>query len=83
MMRSGKRTTINPRERLVTDAEVFQEILHRYVAIARRDTIQPAFGALLSVLDDVLSIGEPDVLLAKEITLEDLRQRGSLFYRSQ
>ena len=25
------------RERLVTDAEVLQEILHRYVAIARRD----------------------------------------------
>ena len=31
------------RERLVTDAGVFQEILHRYVAIDRRDAIQPAF----------------------------------------
>jgi predicted nucleic acid-binding protein len=30
-------------ERLVTDAEVLQEILHRYVAIGRRDAIQPAF----------------------------------------
>lgn len=28
-------------ERLVTDAEVLQEILHRYVAIGRRDAIQP------------------------------------------
>ena len=27
---------------LVTDAEVFQEILHRYVAIDRRDAIKPS-----------------------------------------
>jgi predicted nucleic acid-binding protein len=58
---------VSERQRLVTDAEVFQEILHRYVAIARRDAIQPAFDALLSVVDDVFAIGEPDVLLAKDI----------------
>ncbi len=29
-------------ERLVSDAEVLQEILHRYVVISRRDAIQPA-----------------------------------------
>lgn len=40
---------ISDRERLVTDAEVLQEILHRYVAIDRRDAIQPAFDALLGV----------------------------------
>ena len=33
-------------ERLVTSAEVLQEILHRYVAIDRRDAIQPTFDAL-------------------------------------
>ena len=38
------------RQRLVTDAEVLQEILHRYVAIDRRDAIQPAFDALLGAL---------------------------------
>lgn len=37
-------------ERLVTDAEVLQEILHRYVSIARSDAIQPAFDALLGLL---------------------------------
>ena len=37
---------ISERERLVTDAEVLQEILHRYVALNRRDAIQPAFDAL-------------------------------------
>jgi predicted nucleic acid-binding protein len=42
--------TINAGERLVTDAEVLQEILHRYVAIDRRDAIQPAFDALLGIL---------------------------------
>jgi predicted nucleic acid-binding protein len=58
---------VSERERLVTDAEVFQEILHRYVAIARRDAIQPAFDALLAVVDDVFPIEETDVLLAKDI----------------
>lgn len=39
--------------RLVSDAEVLQEILHRYVSIERRDAIQPAFDALLGIVDDV------------------------------
>jgi predicted nucleic acid-binding protein len=52
-------------ERLVTDAEVLQEICHRYVAINRRDAIQPAFDAILRVVDDVLPIGRTDVEHAK------------------
>ena len=56
-------------ERLVTDAEVFQEILHRYVAIERRDAIQPAFDALLGVVDEVFDVTQADVQLAKEIVL--------------
>ena len=54
-------------ERLVTDAEVLQEILHRYVAIARRDAIQPAFDALLGVVDEVFAIEQADVERAKDI----------------
>jgi predicted nucleic acid-binding protein len=42
---------VSERQRLVTDAEVLQEILHRYVAIDRRDAIQPAFDALLGIVD--------------------------------
>lgn len=57
------------RERLVTDAEVFQEILHRYVAIERRDAIQPAFDALLGVVDEVYPIEIADVERAKSIVL--------------
>lgn len=56
-------------DRLVTDAEVFQEILHRYVAIARRDAIQPAFDALLGVVDEVFDITVSDVERAKAIVL--------------
>ena len=39
------------KERLVTDAEVFQEILHRYGSIERHAAIQPAFEAILDVVD--------------------------------
>ncbi len=43
-------------ERLVTDAEVLQEICHRYVAVSRLDMVQPAFDAILGVVDEVLPI---------------------------
>ena len=48
-------------ERLVTSAEVLQEIFDRYVAIERRDAIQPAFDALLGVVDEVYPIEQRDV----------------------
>ena len=60
---------IADRERLVTDAEVLQEILHRYVTIDRRDAIQPAFDALLGVVDDVLNVDRRAVERAKQIVL--------------
>ena len=56
-------------ERLVTSAEVLQEILHRYGAIARHDAIQPAFDALLGVVDDVFDITAKDVERAKQLLL--------------
>ena len=60
---------IADRARLVTDAEVLQELLHRYVAIDRRDAIQPAFDALLGVVDEVLSVDRGAVERAKQIVL--------------
>jgi predicted nucleic acid-binding protein len=56
-------------ERLVTDAEVYQEILHRYSAIGRRQAIQPAFDALNRVADEVFSIERRDVESAKLVLL--------------
>lgn len=64
---------VNDRQRLVTDAEVLQEILHRYVAINRRDAIQPAFDALLGVVDDVLDVTRDAAVRAKEIVLGNRR----------
>ena len=61
---------IRARQRLVTDAEVLQEILHRYVAIDRRDAIQPAFDALLAVVDEVLPADRTAIDRAKEIVLQ-------------
>lgn len=58
---------ISERRRLASDAEVLQEILHRYVAIDRRDAIQPAFDALLGVVDEVFPIEAPTVERAKAI----------------
>lgn len=60
-------------ERLVSDVEVLQEILHRYVAIGRRDAIQPAFDALLGVVDDVFAVEREDVEVAKNVVLGALR----------
>jgi uncharacterized protein len=57
------------RRRLATDAEVLQEILHRYVAINRRDAIQPALDALLGVVDEVFAVDLPSVERAKTIVL--------------
>ena len=61
------------RERLVTDAEVFQEILRRCVAIDRRDGIQPAFDVLLGVVDEVFPIDRAGVDRAKAIVLGSKR----------
>jgi predicted nucleic acid-binding protein len=60
---------ISDRQRLVTDAEVLQEILHRYVAINRRDAIQPAFDSLLGIVDEVFAVDRAIAERAKEIVL--------------
>jgi predicted nucleic acid-binding protein len=67
-------------ERLVTSAEVVQEILHRYIAIRRREAIQPAFDALLGVADEVFPIEHDDVERAKRIAdgMPDLSARDAL-----
>ena len=54
-------------ERLVTDAEVLQEILHRFTAIERPEAIQPAFDVLLAVVEETLPIEDVDVLAAKDV----------------
>lgn len=60
---------ISERQSLVTDAEVLQEILHRYVAIDRRDAIQPAFDALIGIVDQILAVDRSIAERAKQIVL--------------
>jgi predicted nucleic acid-binding protein len=60
---------ISDRQRLVTNAEVLQEILHRYITINRRDAIQPAFDALLSIVDQVFAIDQAAAERAKQIVM--------------
>ena len=54
-------------ERLVTDVEVYQEILHRYTAINRPDAIDAAFKALDAIADDILTFGMPEIYAARSI----------------
>ncbi len=54
---------------LVTDAEVFQEILHRYGAIKRLDAVTPAFHVLSQLVDHVEAVTFEDVRVAKELLL--------------
>ena len=65
--RSALESAIEAGERLVTDAEVLQEILHRYVAIERRDAIEACTAAILGVVDDVFPIEREDVIRASAI----------------
>jgi len=61
---------IEAREKLVTDVEVFQEILHRYVAIRRREAIEVAWQALSGLVDEVFAIALPEIEHAKALVLE-------------
>ena len=54
-------------EPLVSDAEVLQEILHRYTAINRREAIASAFDVLLGIADAVLPIELDDVQRARAL----------------
>ncbi|MGH8923290.1 MAG: type II toxin-antitoxin system VapC family toxin [Acidimicrobiia bacterium] len=65
-------STVRRSIRLVTDAEVLQEILHRYVAIDRPSAIQPAFDALLGVVDEVAPVDLSCVERAKNIVMSGL-----------
>ena len=77
--RTALEVAIAARERLVTDAEAFQEILHRYTAINRREAIEPAWNALRRVVDEVYPIELEDVERARVLTATSrLRARDAL-----
>lgn len=55
--------------RVVTDAEVFQEILHRCSAIRRTEAIQPAFDTLFGLVEEVFPIDLEAAQDARSIVL--------------
>lgn len=58
---------VREEEVLVTDIEVYQEILHRYTAIGRQDAIDPVFDVLDAIVNDVLEFGMQEVRSARSI----------------
>ena len=67
-------------EHLVTDVEVYQEILHRYTAIQRLPAIDAAFESLDAIVDDVLTFGMSEVRSARALigTVAGLSARDAL-----
>ena len=67
-------------ERLITDVEVYQEILHRYTAINRLDAIDPAFESLDRIVDDVLTFGMAEIRVARTLisSIDSLSARDAL-----
>lgn len=64
--------------RLVTDSEVFQEILHRYAAINRPEAIDPAFATLSGIVDDIFGIDMAVIDAAKALVLDGVGARDAL-----
>jgi len=60
----------------LTSAEVFQEIVHRYVAIGRRGAIADAFELLDALVDEVSPVTRADVGRAHEIAMRQRRLSG-------
>ena len=60
---------LSEKQRLVTNAEVLQEILHRYASIRRHEFIQQAFDALLAIVDEVFPVDMVTLERAKRIVL--------------
>ena len=67
-------------EPLSTDVEVLQELLHRYLAIQRRDAIGPAWDAIVGVVDVIHPIEREDVDRARRLVhvAESLSARDAL-----
>ena len=67
-------------EQLITDVEVYQEILHRYTAIHRPDAIDAAFESLDAIADDILTFGMFEVRAAQALirSVDGLSARDAL-----
>ena len=67
-------------EELVTDAEVYQEILHRYTSKRRPDLLDAAFRDLDSIVDKVFTFGMTEIHYARELlrTVPNISARDAI-----
>ncbi len=63
-------------ETYVTSAEVFQEVIHRYVAIDRRAAIDDCFALLDELVSQVFPVTKSDVDRARQISHHQHRLSG-------
>jgi predicted nucleic acid-binding protein len=63
-------------EPYVTSAEVYQEVVHRYVAIDRRQAIKDCFDLLDNLVHNVYPITREDTERAAAISLSQRRLSG-------
>jgi predicted nucleic acid-binding protein len=61
---------ISARETLVTSAETFQEILHRYLAIRDRTHLNAAYQALEAMVTSVADVTKQDVDRARAVSAD-------------
>ncbi len=60
------------RSKLVTNTEVFQEILHRYSAIDRKEFIQPTFELMKQLIEQIFPISIGEIEVAKELLMQSM-----------
>jgi predicted nucleic acid-binding protein len=64
---------VSAREELVTSAEAFQEILHRYRALDDREHLNAAYDALATMVSQVADVTKTDVDAARILSAEHPR----------
>lgn len=65
-------------ERLATDAEVYQEVLHRYAAIRRIDAVDPAFTLLDALVDECFPVTRDELDMARSVVLTGAGARDAV-----
>ena len=61
---------LTAREPLITSAEAFQEIVHRYLAIRDRMHLNAAYEALESLVSSIVEVRKEDVDQARSLSAE-------------
>ena len=71
--RSSLRAAVNLGLKLVTDAGVLQEILHRYFSLRRPDVARTVYAAAVDLCEEVLPVYEKHTKRALELLLHHTR----------